>query len=336
MGAQARCSIRVVIGLNFADVMTCLLCVLVAAALVPADAGICCYNGDSCGDVSGCNGATEWCSQSEENCEGSCNGHYCADGPSPSPTPGPSPPGPPAPTPSGDINEYCPETSEDFQAEVEGPPGTITWAPQGWKIQGQRRVSSKASFDLKGGSVEWDMDLSQSHGGVNSNLYVTFPHKENCGKDCYCDSGATGGCAEMDYTENNGGCFQATTWHEDASGGDKPGHGGTGSMSGGVVHMKATYSADGSQLDMQVGDNHYSGNGLADELAQYGAVIYSSQWVGWVPGSCGGDGDLQASSFSVSNLKITGKVVQGPEPTKCNSTAVKLQPGGSSDLQVFV
>merc|ERR1712194_675688 len=143
------------------------------------------------------------------------------------------------------------------------------------------------------------MDLSQSHGGVNSNLYVTFPHK-------------------------------------DAAGGDKPGHGGTGSMSGGVVHMKATYSADGSQLDMQVGDNHYSGNGLADELAQYGAVIYSSQWVGWVPGSCGGDGDLQSSSFSVSNLKITGKVVQGPEPTKCNSTAVKLQPGGSSDLQVFV
>merc|ERR1711972_939943 len=51
--------------------------------------------------------------------------------------------------------------------------------------------------------------------------------------------------------------------------------------------------------------------------AQYGAVLYSSQWVGWVPGSCGGDGNLQASSFSVSNLKITGKVVQGPEPHRC-------------------
>merc|ERR1712187_413918 len=57
--------------------------------------------------------------------------------------------------------------------------------------------------------------------------------------------------------------------------------------------------------------------GLAGEMAQYGAVLYSSQWVGWVPGSCGGDGNLQASSFSVSNLKIKGAVVQGPEPKRC-------------------
>merc|ERR1712113_1025952 len=185
-------------------------------------------------------------------------------------------------------------------------------------IQGQRRVSSKASFDLRGGSFEWDMDLSKSHGGVNTNFYVTFPHQPNCGKDCYCDSGATGGCAEIDFTGNNGGCFQATTWHEDASGGDKSGHGGTGGISGGAVHMKASYSLDGTTLSVQVGGNHYSGNGLAGQMAQYGAVIYSSQWVGWVPGSCGGDGNLQASSFSVSNVKITGTVVQGPEPTLCN------------------
>jgi len=163
------------------------------------------------------------------------------------------------------------------------------------------------------------MDLSNSHGGVNSNFYVTFPKKENCGISCYCDSGATGGCAEMDYTENNGGCFQATTWHEDPSGGDKGGHGGSGGLSGGVVHMKATYSADGSSLTMQVSGNHYSGDGLGDLLEQYGAVIYSSQWVGWVPGNCGGDGNLQASSFSVSDVKIVGKVVQGPEPRKCGS-----------------
>merc|ERR1712110_277868 len=40
-------------------------------------------------------------------------------------------------------------------------------------------------------------------------------------------------------------------------------------------------------------------------------------WTGWVPGSCGGGGNLDASTFSVSNLRITGKVVQGPEPTRC-------------------
>merc|ERR1712083_608127 len=82
---------------------------------------------------------------------------------------------------------------------------------------------------------------------------------------------------------------------------------------------KASYSADGSTLNMQIGNNHYIGNGMADEMAKYGAVIYSSQWVGWVPGSCGGDGNLQASSFSVSNLKISGRVVQGLEPKKCGS-----------------
>merc|ERR1712194_228413 len=39
-------------------------------------------------------------------------------------------------------------------------------------------------------------------------------------------------------------------------------------------------------------------------------------------GNCGGDGNLQASSFSVSNLKITGRVVQGPEPRKCHSPPI--------------
>jgi len=154
------------------------------------------------------------------------------------------------------------------------------------------------------------MDLSSSHGGVNNNFYVTYPHQPNCGINCYCDSGATGGCAEIDFTENNGGCYQASTWHEDPSGGDKSGHGGSGGMSGGVVRMKATYSNDGNRVDVQIGGNHYGGNGLASQMSQYGAVIYSSQWVGWVPGNCGGDGNLQASSFAVSDVKITGRVVQ--------------------------
>merc|ERR1712146_761565 len=39
--------------------------------------------------------------------------------------------------------------------------------------------------------------------------------------------------------------------------------------------------------------------------------------VGWVPGDCGG-GDLGSSVYAVKNLKITGRVVQGPEPRRCN------------------
>merc|ERR1712125_164996 len=110
------------------------------------------------------------------------------------------------------------------------------------------------------------------------------------------------------------------------SGGDKSGHGGSGGMSGGVVHMKATYSNDGNHVDVQVGGNHFGGNGLASQMSQYGAVIYSSQWVGWVPGNCGGDGNLQASSFAVSDVKITGRVVQGPEPNRCNGPPTPTPP----------
>merc|ERR1712217_441021 len=47
---------------------------------------------------------------------------------------------------------------------------------------------------------------------------------------------------------------------------------------------------------VDVGSNHHSGEGFQDVMTQYGAVFYSSQWTGWVPGSCGGDGNLGASS----------------------------------------
>jgi hypothetical protein len=59
-------------------------------------------------------------------------------------------------------------------------------------------------------------------------------------------------------------------------------------------------------------------------LQQYyssrGAVIYSSQWTGWVPVSdCGGSGNLGGSTFAIKNLKVIGSVVQGPEPTLCGN-----------------
>jgi len=63
----------------------------------------------------------------------------------------------------------------------------------------------------------------------------------------------------------------------------------------------------------------YDWSVLANWYRTKGAVIYSSQWVGWVPApSCGTSGDLGSSRFSISNLKITGKVVSGPIPTLCS------------------
>lgn len=181
-------------------------------------------------------------------------------------------------------------------------------------------MQSKASFNFAGGFMEFDMDLSGAHGNVNNNFYLTYPRDGRT----YCDSGGSCGgncCAEMDITENNGNCFQATTWHTNRDGSDHDGKAQTGGINA-HVHIKATWSADGSQLTVDVNGNQHSGEGFADVMASPGAIIYSSQWTGWVPGSCGGDGNLGASSFSVSNLKIQGKIVQGPEPAKCNEPAL--------------
>jgi len=221
---------------------------------------------------------------------------------------GPSPPSPPSPPgPSGHAT-YCPNPGQDFNVDYGSPQFTST----GWNIHGGGRVSSKASFNFAGGFVEFDMDLGGAHGGVNNNAYITFPRDGHS----YCDSGPAGGCAEFDFTENNGNCFQSTTWHHDRGGGDKGGQAGTGGI-GSQIHVKASWNADGSSASVQVGNNHYSGEGYNDVMSQFGGVIYSSQWTGWVPGNCGGDGNLGASSFSVSNVRIQGKVVQGPEPNRC-------------------
>jgi hypothetical protein len=223
--------------------------------------------------------------------------------------------------------EYCPDPEQDFQIEREsGAQGQVTWSDSGWSIQGWLRLSSKASFDFSGGGATWDMDLSGAHGGVNNNFYVTYPNQPNCGIDCYCDSGGSvAGCAEMDWTENNGGCFQATTWHDDASGGDHGGYGGNGGLSGGSIQCSAQYSADGSNVDITIGGNHANGNGQTGEMQSKGAIIYSSQWVGWVPGDCGGDGNLDQSVYAVSNIRFKARVVQGPEPRRCSELSTHVQ-----------
>lgn len=243
----------------------------------------------------------------------------CGSGPSPSP---PSPPSPPGPAPSG-LTAYCPDTANDFNTDYGSDPqgSNVHRDGSGWHIQGGGRVSSKASYNLAGGSVEFDMDLSNAHGGVNNNVYATYPKDGHS----YCDSGGscTSCCAEYDWTENNGNCAQATTWHHDRSGGDHGGQQYIGGVSSNV-HVKVTWNTDASSSHVTVGGNNYSGEGFADVMSQYGLVIYSSQWTGWVPGSCGGDGVLGASSFSVQNLRIVGKVVQGPQPAQCSSSPAPM------------
>jgi len=305
-----------------------------ASTVLGASAGFCCYDGCSNAPTS-CNAASDWCS-SADNC-GTCGGEWCGDAPSPAP-PSPSPSPSPTPGPDSGIVEYCPDPATDFNEEIEsGAQGTVTWTNDGWSIQGQRRVSSKASFDFSGGGATWDMDLGQAHKCVNNNFYVTYPYDGNTGISSYCDSGGNHdsqgrGCAELDWTENNGGCYQATTWHDDEGGGDGPGYGGNGGLGGGTISCSAQYSADGSHADINIGGNSNGGNGQTGVMKSKGAVIYSSQWVGWVPGDDCGGGDLGSSVYAVKNLKITGKVVQGPEPRRCHpitTPAPSPSPGSS-------
>merc|ERR1712070_221946 len=78
-------------------------------------------------------------------------------------------------------------------------------------------------------------------------------------------------------------------------------------------------------VNIQIGGNHYSGSGQAHAAKTHGAVIYSSQWQGWVPGDCG-QGDLGSSRYAVMNLKITGKVIAGPEPRRCHPLTTTTAP----------
>lgn len=152
-------------------------------------------------------------------------------------------------------------------------------------------------------------------------------------------------CAEIDWIETNGNCGGATTLHTRAGPGstgctawgcqDKYNYNGQASF-----HMKVSYGTDGSMTIVRNGQtisqSSYSpqpqGQDLSALVSQYqsrGAVLYSSQWVGWVPdisGCSSSGGDLGSSSFSISNLVINGKVVQGPTPTKCSGSPPPTTP----------
>lgn len=291
--------------------------------------GSCCYTG--CGKKpTGCNNPGEYCN-SATNC-GSCGGTWCPDGPTPTPAP-PGPPTPTPPVPTG-LTLYCP-TAADMNLEY----GNIQWANGGWEITGNARISGKTSFNLLGGYIEFDMDTSKAHAGVNTNIYTISPQGNNCGKDCYCDIQSNGSpiCMELDIIENNGNCKFASTWHTvpgfSGGGCDAGGCAHNGNLPGGSFHMKSTWAEDGYWLtymnNQPLNPNNYEKDISAkdkqivkDTMNSRGAAIESSQWTGWVPGKgCPGGGDLGSSFYSISNLRILGKVHHGPEPTKCSDSS---------------
>jgi hypothetical protein len=239
---------------------------------------------------------------------------------------------------------YCPKADDLTIAYCdEGPNldmGCPTLADGGWTVNGGGGVASKSAFNLLGGYVEFDIDLSNVDTGVNANIYTVAPASFsgpyfNKTLD-YCDGAATGSdwCMELDWIEANGHCGGATTIHTI----EGPGSDGCTAWGCRVsehygnskFHMKIEHDASGAWTITRDG-NVLSGyqpdpSGAWDYIKQMhetrGQVLYSSEWTGWVPvDDCGTDaGDLYGSSFTISNLVISGSVVQGPEPAECSSS----------------
>jgi hypothetical protein len=284
--------------------------------------------GNSNTNVGGCSCDCSWassltCSTDDNSCCFSC---CCGTGVVPTPAP--------SPLIRGDL--YCPSSTDLLAAYSEQ---NVKLFDQGWSVRAGGAAATKASFNLLGGYVEYDVDFSQVETGVNANIYTLSPQFKNKAFDqsSYCDGQQTGAnfCVEVDWVETNGDCGGATALHT------TEGHTGGCDASGCTVsyfygskpsyHMRIEYAADGtltttrdgsaiypSDFNPQPGQTDWSA--VSGYYSSRGAVIYSSQWTGWVPVSstCGRTGNLDASSFTVKNLRIFGSVVQGPLPRLCS------------------
>lgn len=247
--------------------------------------------------------------------------------------PPPPPPGPPGPSPPGGV--YCP-TQESFGAD-----GNVQFHDNGWTLTGGGGVHSKVTWNLNGGYVEFDMDTSRVGAAVNTNLYTTSPDQVSGSNECDIQGEGKPSCMEMDIIEMNGNCLaQSTvhTWPNRNGGCDRNGCASAMKING-KFHVKAEFSPGGWMtvlLNNQKNENYNPSPSAAcqanvvENMNTHGAQIQSSQWVGWVPGGdqCPSGGSVDGSSFTVSNLRVMGSVVQGPEPKKCtqlqlsNSTIV--------------
>jgi hypothetical protein len=255
---------------------------------------------------------------------------------------------------------YCP--SADDLVVAYSAPLTPSLKDRGWTLHGGGGVATKSSFNLLGGFAEFDLDFSAVNEGVNANIYSISPrlHGGDFSKAAdYCDGGGNtskpagkgGYCLEVDWIESNGKCGGATAIH------DVPGRNTSrrplGCNAAGcrkeylymksTMHMRAEYDTAGrltlthenqtitpkqwvplpNASDWSVTERSY---------ASLGAVIYSSQWIGWAPAQALGCIDphscnfptpgncsavLASSTYTVSNLEVFGTVVQGPVPTVC-------------------
>jgi len=228
---------------------------------------------------------------------------------------------------------YCPQAGDLTVAFG----GGVQLYNQGWVVAGLGAAATKASYNLLGGSVDYDVNFDSVPTGVNANIYTISPSLwgGSFSQNNYCDGSKTGSdwCVEVDWVESNGNCGGQTTLHTvQGQGGGCNADGCANSyqyFGTSSYHMHISYGLDGTWTTVRNGQvigpyqmspvpSSSDFGTLASQYRSQGAVIYSSQWVGWVPVSqCGTSGDINNAKFSISNLVINGTVVQGPTPSGC-------------------
>ena len=237
------------------------------------------------------------------------------------------------------LKKYCPSANDLIETWNSGSSVPKIY-DQGWVIKNGGGVATRSSFNLLGGYVEYDIDLSTANPGVNANIYTISPNishgESGYTADDYCDAQMTGNnfCLEVDWIESNGNCGGATTIHTEQG----PGYPGCNAWGCGYdyhyngrtqFHVRIEYAADGMCTVIRDGQtieywmydpqpDSSDSAVIKDYNERVGSIITSTQWTGWVPvEDCSTTGDLASSSFSVSNLVVFGSVVQGPTPTMC-------------------
>jgi hypothetical protein len=118
----------------------------------------------------------------------------------------------PSPTSGVRRGTFCPR-AKDF-----GNYADATLFDGGWTIKNMASVHSKAAYDLVGGSVEYDIDLTNAVLNVNQAFYTispkTFPDDTGYTPAYYCDAGSSSNfCLEVDWLESNGNCGGVSTLH---------------------------------------------------------------------------------------------------------------------------
>jgi len=229
---------------------------------------------------------------------------------------------------------YCP-SANDLQISWNDTSDPVI-VDRGWTISGGGGVVSKSAFNLLNGWVSYTVEFTNVPTGVNANIYSISPKFSGNVYDPnqdYCDGNNANWCVEVDWIESNGYCGGQSTLHTVPGTGQSNNCNGWGC--GTSYHyngrsqfvMNVSFDSQGHWTTVRDGQTlpglnptpqQLDWDNLANAMRTTGAVISSTQWVGWVPlDDCGTVGNLDDAKMSILNLQISGTVMQGPTPAGC-------------------